>query len=425
MTRKAILPVALLAAACPLAAQGKIYFVGNSPGGPNSVRRADLDGSNVEVVVPGLTSPTDVVVDPSGGKVYWTDNTLIQRANLDGTAVETVVSTSGPKRGLAIDPGGDRLYWTEASGQRIQRSSLSGTGIEDLVAGLDFPTNLALDLAGGKMYWSEQNALTISRADLDGGNLEVLHSGNGSWGLALDPVDQKLYWATSVSSTIFRSDLDGSNREIVHLNVGSDVTGMGIDPVVGKLYWVGTGPSRMQRMNFDGSGLETVVPFLNTPLGVDLDLSACPPPAVASITEYGCGVNPHGSIDLLQGPPKLGRDLILGVDNPLGTQPAGSLSLLILAAAPNPAFPCGTSLAGFGMASPSAPGELLVRPPWTPVFGPAWQGAGNPAPFTLPIPALCLFSGVDLYAQGAIFDPAATTGIDLALGEAVKITFGR
>lgn len=413
--------VCLALGATSLLAQGKLYYVQNQFG-PDVVVRTDLDGSNAEAVVTGLNEPSDITVDPTGGKIYWTDSNLIRRANLDGTGVETVISTSGAKRGLAVDSAADRLYWGNTNSQKIRRATLSGANPQDLVVGLDFPADIELDPAGGKMYWSEQNARTISRANLDGTGVEVLHT-NGSWGLELDLFDQRIYWANSVQSTIFSSDLDGSNMTIVRLTVGSDVTGMSIDPVVGKLYWVGTGPSRLQRMNLDGTGLETVVPALNTPLGIEVDVSACPPPTLSATSPYGCGVNTVDSLTVLEGSPRFGRDFILGVDNPLGTQPAGSIPLLFVATAPDPAFPCGTVLGGFGMAGPAAPGELLVRPPWFVLFGAPWTGPGNPAPFDLTLPAACVFSGLDLYVQSALFDPGGS--IDLGLGEAMVVTFGR
>ena len=65
---------------------GKIYWVDVTN---DNVRRADLDGSNDEVLVAGQTSPLGIAVDPTGGKIYWTDNGTnnIQSADLNGANV--------------------------------------------------------------------------------------------------------------------------------------------------------------------------------------------------------------------------------------------------------------------------------------------------------------------------------------------------
>ena len=65
-----------------------------------TIRRANLDGTNVEVVATGAyypgtrATPQAVVVDGRGGKVYWVtqDNLTIRRSNLDGSNPEDVLT---------------------------------------------------------------------------------------------------------------------------------------------------------------------------------------------------------------------------------------------------------------------------------------------------------------------------------------------
>ena len=66
----------------------KMYWTDS---GTDKIRRANLDGSNVEdLITTGLGHPEDIALDMSGGKMYWTDSGTdkIQRANLDGSNVE-------------------------------------------------------------------------------------------------------------------------------------------------------------------------------------------------------------------------------------------------------------------------------------------------------------------------------------------------
>jgi len=144
---------------------------------------------------------------------------------------------------------------------------------------------------------------------------------------------------------------------------------------------------------------------------------------------YGCGVNPAGSLVLESGAPVIGGTLVLGLDNPLGTQGIGSLPVLALALAPDGnGPPCGTQIPGLGMAGPGAPGELLISiiPP-NPVLwfqGGSWSGPGSPAPVTIPIPLQAGLAGVTIYAQGALWDPSFTFGVGIGLTEAISFTIG-
>ena len=49
------------------------------------------------------------------GKMYWTDvNTdKIQRANLDGTGVEDLVTGLSSPVGIALDLPGGKMYWVD------------------------------------------------------------------------------------------------------------------------------------------------------------------------------------------------------------------------------------------------------------------------------------------------------------------------
>jgi hypothetical protein len=144
---------------------------------------------------------------------------------------------------------------------------------------------------------------------------------------------------------------------------------------------------------------------------------------------YGCGTNPAGSMSVLAGTPQVGTTLVLGVDNPLGTQAAGALPLVALASAPDPAHPCGTPVAGLGMAGAGALGELLVSvAPPNPLLwlgGAAWSGPGAPAPVAIAIPADPALAGRTFYAQGVLVDPAAAPGgVRFGLTEAIELALG-
>ncbi len=144
--------------------------------------------------------------------------------------------------------------------------------------------------------------------------------------------------------------------------------------------------------------------------------------AAPSATTYGC-TSPAGSLSVLSGEASLGSSITLGVDNPLGTQPAGSTPFLIVAATANAAFPCGAPVPGAGMAAPGAAGEWLTAGPVLVIAGAPWAGTGTPAPFAFPIPADCALLGVRAYVQGGIHDPSATN-VETGLTDGLVIVLG-
>lgn len=126
------------------------------------------------------------------------------------------------------------------------------------------------------------------------------------------------------------------------------------------------------------------------------------PPGVAAL---GCGVNPAGSIRILSGSPRVGSSMTFGVDNPLGTQAPGSIPRVLGSWNAPANRPCGTLVAGQGMAAPGTSGELLIGTPT--LFnraGLAWAGPGNPAPVVVPIPSNIGLIGRTLYVQGRLVD---------------------
>jgi endonuclease I len=147
-----------------------------------------------------------------------------------------------------------------------------------------------------------------------------------------------------------------------------------------------------------------------------------------TVTPYGCGVNPADSLVVVAGEPRIGTTLTLGVDNPLGTQPALSLPFLSLAFAPSPAYPCGLALPGFGMGGVGAAGELLIDVlspnPIATLGGPPWTGAGSPAPIAVAIPANPGLVGVTVYAQGLLFDFFGFSEVTFGLTVGAEIEIG-
>ena len=98
----------------------------------------------------GQSASWGLALDVGNGKLYWTDWVAdrIRRADLDGSNVEDLV-VSGLDRpvALALDLGNGKMYWTDWGTDKIQRADLDGSNVEDLVAGgLLSPGGLSLDV---------------------------------------------------------------------------------------------------------------------------------------------------------------------------------------------------------------------------------------------------------------------------------------
>ena len=134
---------------------------------PLGIYRAPLnDTVSDEYIVPG--SICDIALAHTLSKIYWApcNGSTIRRANLDGTEVEDVIIGRGAIGKLAIDQKGGKIYWSEPGEGAIRRAHLDGAGVEDLLSGLVVPTSLALNFGGEISVGVEPEAGLPDRVEL-------------------------------------------------------------------------------------------------------------------------------------------------------------------------------------------------------------------------------------------------------------------
>lgn len=198
---------------------GRVYWVQEDP---DSVRAADLDGSNPMTLDGGSHErPRFLGHDPVHGKVYWGDRTAnrLRVANTDGTAVaqRTLHKNLDAPFDAAVDPAGGKVYWTEWEGHRIRRSNLDGSSIENII---NLPSNhsphhLVLDHVTQKIYWTVSDAGKIQRANFDGSQIEDVILGlTHPQGIAIDPYDQRVYWTDNTENVIYSSTYAGTDQRV-------------------------------------------------------------------------------------------------------------------------------------------------------------------------------------------------------------------
>ena len=204
------------------ASRGKIYWAS-----AKGIQRANLDGTDIQLVAVG-SEVDSIYLDVAGGKIYWGDHNpyKLRRANLDGTNVEDLITGFGSSLStIAVDVSGGKIYWARSSTIStilIQRANLDGTNVEDLITNRENFTivDIEVDASENKIYWRDRRG-KIQRADLDGANVQdvvyVQTNYSSGWQdkIALDVSGGKIYWVDFEDDKVQRADLDGANVQDV------------------------------------------------------------------------------------------------------------------------------------------------------------------------------------------------------------------
>ena len=201
-----------------------------------------LVGAEVENLVPSVRNATGLAIDVAGGKLYWTERTSdstgrIRRANLDGRNVQLVKNLTSVPHSIALDAANGKIYVTNAWG-KIQRLNVDGSNFQpNLITDLESPKGLALDVSGGKVYWTEMSG-RIRRANLDGSNVEAVATDSGT-PMNLVVFDGTVYWTQKTGENLgeIRFVAMDGNSVIRNTFTQGFPVGIALDAVENKLYW--------------------------------------------------------------------------------------------------------------------------------------------------------------------------------------------
>ncbi|MDE0088698.1 MAG: hypothetical protein OXU23_23460 [Candidatus Poribacteria bacterium] len=268
----------------------------------DKIRRANLDGSNVEDILTELKWHQDIALDLNNRKMYWIGwGHSIKRANLDGTGVETIYDPQALNADkverihspitITLDTSAKKIYWGNMwAPWGMTRADFDGSNIEDItilpVDGGVFnirvdAEDIQLDVKAGKIYFQDSLNDNIARVDMDGSNYEnlplnMIHHDK----IALDLQNRKMYSTRISHGQIRRTSLDGNNKETI-LEELSYLNNIALDLHSHKMYWVERDTqkhngkiihkSKIRRANLDGSNVTTILTGLNTVRGIALD----------------------------------------------------------------------------------------------------------------------------------------------------------
>ncbi|VTJ58187.1 Hypothetical predicted protein [Marmota monax] len=232
-----------------------------------SIRRISLDTSDhtdVHVPVPELNNVISLDYDSVDGKVYYTDVFLdvIRRADLNGNNMETVIGR-GLKTtdGLAVDWVARNLYWTDTGRNTIESSRLDGSCRKVLINNsLDEPRAIAVFPRKGYLFWTDWGHIAkIERANLDGSDRKVLINTDLGWpnGLTLDYDTRRIYWVDAHLDRIESADLNGKLRQVLVSHVSHPFALTQQDRWI---YWTDWQTKSIQRVDkYSGRNKETVL----------------------------------------------------------------------------------------------------------------------------------------------------------------------
>ena len=219
------------------------------------------DRSCVQAVVtpsPGA-SAGDLAIDSLRGKLYWVNpiDKRIQRANLDGSNPETILSGLTDPLGITLDETQGRLYWTDFTAGTIQSAGLDGSDVITVTSGLTNPVWIDFAPQQGALYFiqsaqspSVQDNRLIRRIDTDGSNLVTLLEDDPRFGinflvtgLTVNENLGRLYWSDAENQDAFFSSVkwlplpDGDWETVVAGGANSFAYGVTSDRNSFKLYW--------------------------------------------------------------------------------------------------------------------------------------------------------------------------------------------
>jgi len=147
--------------------------------------------------------------------------------------------------------------------------------------------------------------------------------------------------------------------------------------------------------------------------------------APGTALRYGCDPAVRGSLTLRSGEARLGQTIIVGVDNPLGTQGSNSAASVWMSRQADALYPCGTLLPNFGMSGPGANGEILVNRNAgvliKTVVGGRWTAPGSPAMVPIVLPTALSWIGQSIYLQGVLTDGRVTYGVRTGVTDGLKL----
>ncbi|XP_022793557.1 prolow-density lipoprotein receptor-related protein 1-like isoform X2 [Stylophora pistillata] len=197
---------------------------------PDRILALDYDNKSTNLVISQLSFATALDYnyndDYKRGFIFWTDRRekSIRRSNMDGTDVKVIHNSTEECYGLAVDWNSLQLYGTDITNDTIWVSDFDG-GNRRIVLSLDLdrPTGIVVDPHERLMFWNAWgSAPKVEKSNLDGTQRVAIVTSNLTWpsGITLDRQNKLVYWVDESRGTIESFDYGGNNRTLLFQQKG-------------------------------------------------------------------------------------------------------------------------------------------------------------------------------------------------------------
>ncbi|KAJ0015964.1 hypothetical protein NQD34_014254 [Periophthalmus magnuspinnatus] len=192
------------------------------------IRNQTTDGSQMSIVLQGLSKVVALDFDHSEKRLYWLDVGVgkMERMSLDGTGREILANTNVVgAEGIAVDWVGRKLYWSDSFYGSLHVMELDGRYKKKLITGhfqdgnntfiITRPRAVAVNPKHGWLYWTDwADKPFIGRAGMDGSNISAIITTKLEWpnALTIDYTTNKIFFADAHLSYLDFADMDGKNR---------------------------------------------------------------------------------------------------------------------------------------------------------------------------------------------------------------------
>ncbi len=247
----------------------ELFFTTSSP---YKIYKKNFDGTLEQELYTSSVTMYNLAVDETNSKLYWIEYQELKRANLDGSNVETIINLTADVYLRNMTISGSELFWVErfyntgdfSNTYYIKKANLDGSGVTTLhteyVASSGTPSNM------GTVY-----------------------------GIQVDSVNGHIYWASNTADGIYRKNSDGSGGVSTILNSTYVLSprSLVIDVPNNKLYWTDTHSSfdNVRSANLDGSGVTVLNNTVADPYGIALATVTANPAGLAEIDIQGNNIS--------------------------------------------------------------------------------------------------------------------------------------
>uniref|UniRef100_UPI003D9CB815 low-density lipoprotein receptor-related protein 2a precursor n=1 Tax=Danio rerio TaxID=7955 RepID=UPI003D9CB815 len=191
--------------------------------GNNPVKEVDL---NLRYV----SSPDGIAVDWIGRHIYWTDagTNRIEVAKLDGRYRKWLIHNDlDQPAAIVVNPSLGKMFWTDWGRKpRIETAWMDGQQREVLLdEDLGWPTGLALDyLNENRIYWCDSKENIIESMKVDGSDRQIIISGDIGHPYSLDVFEGHVYWTTKEKGEVWKKDKFGKGDKVKVLTINPWLT---------------------------------------------------------------------------------------------------------------------------------------------------------------------------------------------------------